>query len=240
VAGVNGPIPFAVPRALETEEIPDVVAQFRQAAANAHDAGMDGVEIHGANAYLVDQFLRDGTNKRTDRYGGSVANRARFLLEIVEAAIGVFGASRVGVRLSPHARGDGIADSDPAAIFGHAAAALSDLGIAYLHVIEAAVPGLPQSPEPGAAALAPLRRQVFRGPLVLNGGYTNETANQVIGEGRADLVAFAALMIANPDLPERFRRNAPLNPPDRATFYTGGASGYVDYLTLDGVAEAAD
>ena len=150
VAGLNGPVPFATPRALATEEIPGIVAEFRRAAANARGAGMDGVEIHGANAYLIDEFLRDGTNRRTDRYGGTVENRARLLVEVVEAAIGVFGADRVGVRLSPHQRGDGIADSDPAAMFGHAAAALDTLGIAYLHLIEAIAPGLPQSPPDGA------------------------------------------------------------------------------------------
>ena len=219
---------------------PGIVAEFRQAAANARAAGMDGVEIHGANAYLIDEFLRDGTNRRTDRYGGTVENRARLLVEVVTAAIGVFGADRVGVRLSPHQRGDGIADSDPAAIFGYAAAALDGLGIAYLHVIEAMTPGLPQSPPDGAMSLAPIIRRAFSGPLILNGGYTRETAERAIAEGRCDLVSFAALMIANPDLPERFRRAAPLNPPDRATFYDGGAAGYIDYPALDPQAEAAD
>jgi N-ethylmaleimide reductase len=233
VAGVNGPVPFAMPRALATDEIPGIVQEFRQAALRAHAAGMDGVEVHGANAYLLDQFLRDGTNRRTDRYGGSPANRARLLLEVVHEAIAVFGADRVGVRLSPHARGDGIADSDPAATFGHAAGALNELGLAYLHLIEARVPGLPQSPPPGTASLAPLMRRVFRGPLIVNGGYDWESANQVIAEGAADLVSFAALMIANPDLPERFRRNAAFNAPDRASFYDGGAKGYTDYPVLD-------
>ncbi|HUZ75298.1 MAG TPA: alkene reductase [Stellaceae bacterium] len=240
VAGLNGPVPFATPRALETGEIPGIVAEFRRAAMNARAAGMDGVEIHGANAYLIDEFLRDGTNRRTDRYGGSVENRARLLVEIVEAAIDVFGADRIGVRLSPHQHGDGIADSDPAAIFGYAAAALDALGIAYLHLIEAMAPGLPQSPPEGAMRLAPIIRRAFRRPLILNGGYTRETAEQAIAEGLCDLVSFGALMIANPDLPERFRRGAPLNPPDRATFYNGGAAGFTDYPALDPQDEAAD
>jgi N-ethylmaleimide reductase len=233
IAGANGPVPFATPRSLETAEIAGVVAEFARAAANARDAGMDGIEIHGANGYLIDQFLRDATNRRTDRYGGSAANRARFLLEVVEAVIGVFGADRVGVRLSPHFGVDGIADSNPAATFGHAASALRDRGIAYLHLIEAAVPGLPQSPPAGVAPLAARLRQMFGGPLIVNGGYTRATGNAAIADGTADLVSFAALVIANPDLPERFRRDAPLNEPDRATFYDGGANGYVDYPALD-------
>ena len=238
IAGANGPIPFATPRPLETAEIPGVVAEFERAAQNAYLAGMDGVELHGANGYLVDQFLRDGTNRRADRYGGSAANRARLLLEIVAALIGVFGADRVGVRLSPHFRVDGIADSDPAATFGHVAAALGERRIAYLHLIEAAGPGLPQSPAAGVPYLAAPLRQAFGGPLIVNGGYTNATANAAIRSGTADLVSFAALVIANPDLPERFRRGATLNDPDRATFYDGGDKGYIDYPALD-VGQAA-
>jgi N-ethylmaleimide reductase len=233
VAGKHGPVDFAVPRALATDEIPGVVAEFRQAALNAQAAGMDGVEIHGANAYLIDQFLRDGTNQRSDRYGGSIANRARFMLEVVDAVIGVIGAGRVGIRLSPHARGDGIGDSDPAATFGYAAAALGERGIAYLHLIEALAPGLPQSPAPGTAPLMGVVRRVFPGPLIVNGGYTRASADRLIAEGAADLVAFAALFIANPDLVERFRRNAAFNKPDPATFHNGGPQGYIDYPLLD-------
>jgi N-ethylmaleimide reductase len=240
VAGLNGPVDFAVPRALGADEVPAVVAAFRAAAENARTAGMDGVEIHGANAYLIDQFLRDGSNHRTDWYGGSVANRARFLLEVVDAVTGVWGADRVGIRLSPHARGDGIADSDPAAIFGHVAAALGARKLAYLHLIEAAVPGLPQSPPDGAAPLLPVIRRAFAGPIIVNGGYTRASADRVIASGEADLVAFAALFIANPDLVERFRRNAPFNPPDPATFHNGGAKGYIDYPTLDSAMAAGD
>ena len=240
VAGLNGPVEFALPRALATGEMPEIAAEFRAAALNARAAGMDGVEIHGANAYLIDQFLRDGSNRRDDRYGGGVANRARLLLEIADAVIGVWGADRVGVRLSPHARGDGIADSDPAAIFGHVAAALGEREIAYLHLIEAPAPGLPQSPPAGASALLPAIRRAFKGPLIVNGGYTRAAADQVIASGAADLVAFAALFIANPDLVERFRRNAPLNKPDSSTFHNGGAQGYIDYPTLDAALEEGD
>ena len=233
VAGLNGPVEFAVPRPLATDEVPQIAAEFRAAAVNARAAGMDGVEIHGANSYLIDQFLRDGTNRRDDRYGGSVQNRARLLLEIADAVIEVWGADRVGLRISPHARGDGIADSDPAAIFGHVAAALTQRKLAYLHLIEAAAPGLPQSPTEGAQPLLPVIRRAFPGPLIVNGGYTREAADRVTAAGAADLVAFAALFIANPDLPERFRRNAPFNKPDLSSFHNGGAQGYIDYPTLD-------
>ncbi|HZT51203.1 MAG TPA: alkene reductase [Stellaceae bacterium] len=233
VAGANGPTPFAVPRALETGEIAGVVTEFARAAANARAAGMDGIEVHGANGYLLDQFLRDGTNRRTDRYGGSAANRARLLFEVVEAAIGAFGKDSVGVRISPHFRGDGIGDSDPAGTFGHVAAELGRMGIAYLHLVEAVTPGLPQSPPEGMPPLAAWLRRAFGGPLMVNGGYTRESAEAAIVEQRADLVSFAALVIANPDLPERFRRGAPLNAPDRASFYDGDAKGYIDYPALD-------
>jgi N-ethylmaleimide reductase len=235
VAGVNGPVPFATPRAIETDEVPGIVAQYKAATENARAAGMDGIEIHGANGYLIDQFLRDGVNRRTDRYGGSVANRARFLLEVVEAAIGVFGADRVGIRLSPHFRIDGSADSDVAAIYGHVASALRELRIAYVHLVEAQEPGLHQSPPEGCAPLAAALRRAFGGPLIINGAYTLESGNAAIAAGLADLVSFGTLIIANPDLPERFRRAAPLNPPDRATFYDGGATGYIDYPALEEV-----
>jgi N-ethylmaleimide reductase len=232
VVGIAGPVDFALPRALETDEIAGVVAEFRAAAENASGAGMDGVEIHGANSYLIDQFLRDGSNRRADRYGGSIENRARFLLEVVDAVAGVFGPERVGVRLSPHARGDGIADSDPVATFGHAAAALDACGIGYLHLVEATRPNLPQSPPHGTAPLMPVVRRAFRGPLIVNGGYDKASANAVIAAGAADLVAFASLFIANPDLVTRLHRDAALNPSDAATFHQGGAKGYVDYPTL--------
>lgn len=240
IAGANGPVDFALPHALAPDEIASVIGEFRQAAIYAHEAGMDGIEIHGANSYLIDQFLRDGTNHRSDRYGGSVENRARFLLEVVDAAIDVWGPERVGVRLSPHARGDGIADSNPVAIFSHAAQALDERSIAYLHLVEGVAPGLPQSPPQGAAPLMAVIRNAFRRPLIVNGGYTRETASEVVASGAADMVAFAALFIANPDLPERLYRQAPFNKPDPTSFHSGGAQGYIDYPTLDEAIAASD
>ena len=229
-----GPQPFVVPRALETSEIPGIVAQFEAGAGRARAAGFDGVEIHGANGYLIDQFLRDGTNRRTDRYGGSLANRARFLLEVTEAVAGVWGARRVGVRLSPRGDFNSMHDSDPRATFGHAALALSTFGLAYLHIVEP-VGSLPE----GTAALAPDLKEAFGGPLMLNGGYTRPLAEAALARGEADLVSFGSSFLANPDLPLRLARNAPLNPPDPATFYGGDQRGYTDYPTLEGNLAAA-
>ena len=222
----EGQQPFVVPRALELAEVPGVVRQFEDGARRALAADFDGVEIHGAHGYIIDQFLRDGSNRRTDAYGGPVARRARFLLEIVEAVTGVWGGDRVGVRLSPSYTLNGMSDSDPPATFGYAAQALSAFGLAYLHVRETfdTVP-----------PLAPLMRERFRGTFIVNGGYTLETGNAALASGLADLVAFGVLYLANPDLPERFAAGAPLNEPDRATFYTGGERGYVDYPTRDSV-----
>ena len=223
---------YVAPRALETDEVAGVVTQFAAAAQRAYDAGFDGVELHGANGYLIDEFLRDGTNLRTDRYGGSVENRARFLLEVTAAVADVWGGNRVGVRVSPRGPGNGMSDSDPAATFSHAAAALNPFGLAYLHVLEAvggpmAVPG---------ERVTPALRAAFRGPLIANGGYTAETGNAAIASGEADLVAYGAAFLANPDLPNRFRQGAALNPPDRATFYGGDARGYTDSPTLEELA----
>ena len=232
VSGINGPVSFAVPRALESDEIAGVVAQFGAAAAHAKRAGMDGVEIHGANGYLIDQFLRSATNKRTDAHGGSPANRARFLLEVVDAAIAVFGAAGVGVRFSPHATADGIGDADPVATFGYAARTLNDRGIAYVHLIEALKPGLRQSPSQDVPAIMPVIRKAFSGPLIVNGGYDKASANEAIASGMADLVAFAVPYISNPDLVERLACDAALNAPDASTFYEGGAKGYTNYPFL--------
>ncbi len=233
IMGLNGPIEFAVPRPLALDEIPGVVAEFRAAAQNAQRAGMDGIEIHGANGYLIDQFLRDGANRRDDRYGGAVDNRVRFLLEVVDAVVDVFGADRVGVRVSPHARHDGTADSDPVSLYGIAAAALNERNLAYLHLVESVLPATAQSPPPGGAPVMASVRRAFRGPLIVNGAYTRELAEEVIASGAADAVAFGALYIANPDLVERFRRDGPYNPPDQTTFHNGGAKGYIDYPALD-------
>ena len=225
----NGMEAFVAPRALETSEIPGIVEDYRRGAANARDAGFDGVELHGANGYLIDQFLRDSTNKRTDRYGGSASNRARFLIEVTEALIGEWGGERVGVRLSPTNPYNDIADSNPAATFSIAANELNRLGIAYLHVVE------PGPGDPVAAGEMPdirFFRKIWRGPLIANKGYDLERANAVLRDGDADLVSFAALYLANPDLDERFRRGGPFNPPDRKTFYGGAAKGYTDYPAL--------
>jgi len=225
----NGMEAFVTPRALETSEIPGIVEDFRRGARNAREAGFDGVELHGANGYLIDQFLRDGTNKRTDRYGGSTSNRARFLIEVTQALIGEWGGERVGVRLSPTNPYNDIADSNPAATFSTAARELNQLGVGYLHIVE------PGPGDPVAAGEMPdigFFRKIWRGPLIANKGYDLERANAVLRNGDADLVSFAALYLANPDLDERFRRGGPFNAPDRKTFYGGAAKGYTDYPAL--------
>jgi N-ethylmaleimide reductase len=225
----NGMEAFVTPRALETNEIPGIVEDFRRGARHARDAGFDGVELHGANGYLIDQFLRDSTNKRTDRYGGSASNRARFLIEVTQALIGEWGSERVGVRLSPTNPYNDIADSNPAATFSTAAGELKRLGIAYLHIVE------PGPGDPVAAGEMPnigFFRKIWRGPLIANKGYDLELANAVLRDGTADLVSFAALYLANPDLDVRFRNGGPFNPPDRKTFYGGAAKGYTDYPAL--------
>ncbi|MBF6650062.1 alkene reductase [Methylobacter sp. BlB1] len=225
----QGPQDFVTPRALELAEIPGIVEQFRHGADCALKAGFDGVEIHGANGYLLDQFLRDGTNRRTDAYGGSIANRARLLFEVIEAATSVWGSDKVGLRLSPLQPFNDIRDSDPRATFSYVVEQLNRFNLAYLHITEMG------KDAPGAAGPAfdlEELRQLYRGIYMLNAGYTAETATAAIAEGRADLIAFGKLFIANPDLPERFAKNAPLNEPDFDTFYQGGAHGYTDYPAL--------
>jgi N-ethylmaleimide reductase len=228
----TGPQPFPVPRALELDEIPGVVEQFAEGARHALAAGFDGVEIHGANGYLVDEFLRDGTNHRTDVYGGPVENRARFLLEVTEAVAKVWGADRVGVRLSPLGSFNSMSDSNPEATFGHAAAVLDRFGLAYLHAAMLFAALDPSSPD---HSMARVLREKFHGPLIINGGYGRDTGNAVLAAGLADLVSFGAIYLANPDLAERFAEGAPLNTPDRDTFYGGGAHGYIDYPTRGAV-----
>jgi N-ethylmaleimide reductase len=213
---------FVVPRALETREIAQVVAEFGAAADNARRAGFDGVEINAANGYLIDQFLRDGSNRRTDGYGGSPRNRARLLLEVVESVTAVLDPRRVGVRLSPTNPFGAMSDADPAATFGYAAEALNAHGLAYLHGREAG-----QTDFDWAAW-----RARFHGVYIANGGYDLKRAQAAIASGFADLVSFGALYLANPDLIERFRRGAPLNVPDKSTFYGGGARGFTDYPVL--------
>lgn len=217
------------PRALETSEIPGIVEEFKQAAINAQAAGFDGVEIHGANGYLLDQFLEDGTNQRMDEYGGSVENRARLLFEVVAVVAGVWGSDRVGVRLSPGGTFNDMCDSHPQQTFSHVVQRLADLNLAYLHLVE---PAPPQGEHPMPDLSARYFRQFYPGTIIVAGGYDLERGNQVLREGIADLVAFGQLFIANPDLVERFRSNAPFNPPDRGSFYGGTDKGYIDYPTL--------
>ncbi len=233
ISTFTGKKPYPTPRALETEEIPRIVQDYARAAGLAREAGFDGVEIHGANGYLIDQFLRDGTNFRTDRYGGSVENRSRFLLEITEAVTSAWTPGRVGVRLSPTGDFNDMRDSDPAAIFGHAARELNQFGLSYLHAMEPK-PGHPRSS--GLPAVAPLMRKAFAGTFMLNGGLDAQTGGEAIANGDADLVAYGVPFLANPDLVERYRTGAPLNEPDMATFYGGGAKGYSDYPALVGLA----
>lgn len=225
--------PFQVPRALSIEEIPQLIKDFAQAARNARIAGFDGVEVHGANGYLLDQFLQDNSNKREDEYGGPVANRARLLLETVDAVTGEWGPGRVGVRLSPYGSFNDMADSDPVTLFQHVIGELDRRGLAYLHLIE------PRASSAGAqddSVDAPLTRELFRpffkGPLLSAGGYDRADALRALREKTADAVAFGRYFIANPDLPERLLRDAKLNPYDRSTFYGGGEKGYTDYPFL--------
>lgn len=223
--------PFVTPRALEIEEIPGIVADYRTAAENALAAGFDGVEIHAANGYLLDQFLRDGSNHRTDAYGGSLENRVRLLLEVTDAVAGVWGADRVGVRLSPLNSFNSMYDSDPQGTFTYVAEQLSRYGLAYLHVVENTFES--DANEAQRVDFTKLRK-AFGGLYMANGGYGQESAEEALAQGRADFVAFGKPFIANPDLPARFRVNAALNEPDPTTFYGGDSRGYTDYPALDG------
>lgn len=226
----GNPLPYETPHALTAAEIHEVVAQFRHAAQVARDAGFDGVEIHGANGYLIDQFLRSGTNQRVDEYGGSVENRCRFLLEVTRAVAEVWNERRVGVRLSPGGMTNGAVDENPVATFSGAIAALDALdSLAYLHVVEAPVGT--SGPDERAVCATELARPLYRGTLVTTGGYTPEAAEHLLEKGCADLIGFGRLFLANPDLVARIRRHAALNDPDRSTFYSSGDHGYLDYPT---------
>jgi N-ethylmaleimide reductase len=219
-----------VPRALSQGEIPGIVYQFRQGAKNAKEAGFDGVEIHGANGYLLDQFLRDGSNKRTDNYGGSLENRMRLPLEVAKAVTKEWGLQRVGYRISPHFSFHGMSDTDPATTFSRLATELDRIGIGYIHLVEP-VGGRLGATDPDAL-LAPRIRAKFNGTLMLNGGYDATRGDRVIESGLADLVSFGVLFLTNPDLPDRFGKNALLNREDISTFYTGEEKGYTDYPVL--------
>lgn len=217
------------PRALKLDEIPGIVADYVQAARNAKEAGFDAIEIHGANGYLLDQFMKDGSNTRDDAYGGSVENRTRLTLEVARAITEVWDASRVGIRLSPVSPANDATDSDPQTTFGHVVEKLGALGLGFIHLVEGATGGARDNAAFDYAAL----RRAFPGAYIANNGYTRDLAIEAITEGHADLVAFGKLFIANPDLVERLRRNAPLNEPDRDTFYGGGEKGYTDYPALE-------
>ena len=226
----GGFLPCSTPRALDTAEIRGIVEQYRRAALNAIDAGFDGVEVHGANGYLIDQFLRDSVNDRSDAYGGPIDNRVRFLNEVMQAVAGAIGGGRTGLRLSPVTPSNGAApDSNPQALHECAVATLAPLRLAYLHVIEGQTGGARDFAPFDYAAL----RRRFGGAWMVNNGYTRTMALDAVASGAADLVAFGKAFIANPDLGRRLREDVPLNVPDTTTFYGGGAAGYTDYPTLD-------
>ncbi len=231
--GTGAFAPTSEPRALETAEIAGIVEDYRKAARAAIDAGFDGIEIHAANGYLLDQFLRSGTNQRTDAYGGSIANRARFLFEVVAAVVAEIGAGRTAIRISPVTPANDISDPNPQPLFEHVVAGLPD-DLAYIHVIEGATGGdrnylQGDVPFDYAALKAAYRNKGGKAAWMVNNGYDRDLALKAVESGYADLVAFGKLFIANPDLVERLRENTPLNAPDQATFYGGGAKGYTDY-----------
>lgn len=223
--------PFETPHALETDEVEQVVEQYRRGAARAREAGFDGVEIHGANGYLIDQFLRSGSNQRTDRYGGSVENRVRFLKEVIEAVVGEWGEGRVGLRLSPLASFNSMSDDTPVETFTAAAQAAQDAGLAYLHLVEPSEPKPPINGEDEVKAVFTAIRETYEGVLVGNGNYDVEGAEEAIESGYAQAIAFGRAFLANPDLPRRLREGLSLNEPDPDTFYNGGEKGYTDYPT---------
>ena len=222
----EGKKPYAVPRALRDDELPEIVAGFRKAAENAQAAGFDGVEIHGANGYLLDEFLRDGSNKRSGRYGGSFENRARLTMDVLESVRSVWGGSRVGLRISPLNSYNSMIDSDPVGLFGWLAARLNDFDLAYLHVMRGDF-----YRQQSGDVLTPIR-QCYEGVLIGNMGYSGEEAARDIAAGKLDAVAFGVSFLANPDLPARFKMNAALNQPDPDTFYTFGPEGYIDYPAM--------
>jgi N-ethylmaleimide reductase len=223
------------PRALELSEIPGIVEGFRRGAANALKAGFDGVEIHGANGYLLDQFAKDGANKRSDGYGGSIENRARLMLEVAQVVSAEAGPERTGIRISPVTPANDVSDSNPQPLFDYIVDGLNALKLVYIHVIEGATGG-PRDVAP--FDYGSLRKR-FAGAYIANNGYDFELATRMLATDAADLIAFGKLFIANPDLVERLKRGAPLNAPDKATFYGGGARGYTDYPTLGEAMQAA-
>jgi N-ethylmaleimide reductase len=227
----EGKRPLETPRALETHEIPEIVEQFRQAAENAVAAGFDGVELHGAFGYLIDQFLQDGSNQRTDEYGGSIENRARFLLEVVTAVASVWGSNKVGIKLSPSNTFYGMSDSNPEATFSYVLDTLNRFDLAYVHLMEPNDVDLANRDV--INPVTPLFRPIYKGTLITNGGYDLEKGNAILASGQADLVSFGKLFLANPDLPKRFELDAVLNTPDPKTFYAPDEKGYTDYPFLE-------
>ncbi len=226
----DGPKDYEVPHALTRDEIRGVVDEFRRGAQVAHEAGFDGVEIHGANGYLVDQFFQTGSNQRTDEYGGTPEARTRFLLEVLDAVTSVWPSDRVGVRVAPAGGAGGIRDNDPVETFTHIARALDTRGLAYVHVVEA--PVATNSPDDRNVCSTELVRAAYSGTLITAGGYTPQTGEHALERHKADLIGFGRLFIANPDFVARVRQDAPLNEPDRATFYAPGPHGYVDYPAM--------
>jgi N-ethylmaleimide reductase len=220
-------------RALETAEITDILEQYRAAAHNAKKAGFDGVELMAANGHLIDQFLQDNTNKRTDQYGGSIENRARLLVEGVQTLAEVWGADRVGVRLAPCGTFNGMGDSNPRALFRYVAERLDGFGLAYLHLIEPRVKGGETISEAQAPIVTQELSKIFQGRVIAAGGFNPDTAEASVANGDASLIAFGRLFIANPDLPKRIERDLPLNPYDRSTFYGYDGRGYTDYPTYE-------
>ncbi len=225
----DGFVDVSEPRALELNEIPELIETYRKAAANAIEAGFDGVEVHAANGYLLDQFLRDKSNHRTDAYGGSIENRTRLVFEVVEAVAGQIGGGRTGVRLSPLTSFGDVSDSDPQALFNRVVERLAPLKLAYIHVIEGETGG-DRHPQPFDYEAM---RKPFHGTWIDNNGYDRQMAIDAVSNGHADVIAFGTKFLANPDLPRRLHENAPLNKPDQSTFYGGDAHGYTDYPTLD-------
>jgi len=233
-------VSYETPRALATSEIPGVIEAYKQGARNALAAGFDGVEIHGANGYLIEQFLQSRTNLRSDQYGGSIENRARLLLEVTQAAIEIWGAERVGVRLSPYGIANDSGEPDPMPLYSHVIKALDPLGLAYLHFIEPRSSGAGRAEvnHQGVPSAMVLFRPLWNGKLITAGGFSGETANAAIAAGHADAIAFGRIFISNPDLPRRLAHGYPLTSYNRATFYSGEAAGYTDYPAHDELEQA--
>ena len=222
----NAFVPTSIPRALDISEMARIVEDYKKAAVNAKEAGFDGIELHAANGYLLDQFLRDGSNKRTDAYGGSIENRTRLLLEVLDALKEVWPAGKIGIRLSPFSSANGMADSDPMTTFSHVVSRISEFGLAYLHIVEGETGGTRDLPKGGSTAVL---RSLFNGAYIGNNGYDRNLATEAVATGDVDFVAFGKPFIANPDLVERLQQNSLLNELDPDTLYGGGAKGYTDY-----------